>query len=134
MRIVIVGASHLAVRTAAMLIEENHAVIIIDRNRDKLNDVAGHLDCGLIHGDGSRPEILKEASPEASDCLLCLTDSDQDNIITSLVGRSLGFPDVITKIEDEAFERICQEIGLKNTIVPSRDVAGRLATIVTGRK
>ena len=64
--------------------------------------------------------------------MLCLTNNDQRNLIASLVGRSLGFPRVITRIESEEFELICHELGLKETILPSRTIARHLADLVAG--
>ncbi|MEJ2690601.1 MAG: NAD-binding protein, partial [Deltaproteobacteria bacterium] len=44
-----------------------------------------------MQGDGSHPNILREVNPEQTDFLFCLTNNDQDNLIASLGGRSLGF-------------------------------------------
>jgi trk system potassium uptake protein TrkA len=63
-----------------------------------------------------------------------LTDSDQANVIASLVGRSLGFKRVVTSIRDEQFEVICHELGLKDTIIPSRTISRYLEDMVGGSK
>lgn len=51
----------------------------------------------------------------------------RSTILASLVGRSLGFKRVVTKIEDIEFEHICKELGLEDVIVPSRTVGRLLA-------
>jgi len=61
-----------------------------------------------------------------------LTDNDQANVIASLVGRSLGFKRVVTSIRDEQFEVICHELGLKDTIIPSRTITRYLVDMVGG--
>jgi trk system potassium uptake protein len=90
------------------------------------------MDCSFLQGDGSQPNILREVNPAQTDILYCLTDSDQANVIASLVGRSLGFKRVVTSIGDSQFEGICHELGLKDTIIPSRTISRYLEDMVGG--
>lgn len=132
MRIVFVGASRLTMHTARLLLDDKHDVVIIEANAECVKTVSSELACGVIHGDGSTPAILREADPAASDFLFCLTNNDQTNIIASLVGRSLGFKHVVTRIDTPEFEHICLELGLEDTIIPSRAIARQLRAMVRG--
>ena len=132
MRIVFVGASEEAVLTARMLIKQGHDVVIVDSNRDKLKEISDELDCGVLHGDGAKPATLKEVNPEKTDVLFCLSDNDQANVIAGLVGRSLGFKRVVPSIVDAELEPICRELGLENTIIPSRTVSRHLVDMALG--
>jgi len=133
MRIVFVGAGSLAVMTASMLVKQGHEVVIVESDKQRIDELTAHLDCGFVHGDGSTPAILKETNPKETDFLFCLTGNDQANIITSLVGRSLGFARVVTKIESTEFEHICIELGLKDTIIPARTTGRYLSDMVKGQ-
>jgi trk system potassium uptake protein TrkA len=132
MRIVFNSASPIAVAVARMLIAEGHDVVMVEADETRIDALSRELDCGFIHGDGSHPSVLKEVGPESSDFLFCLSDSDQSNIITSLVGRELEFGRVVTKIEDTDFESICTALKLQDVVVPQREAANRLADIVSG--
>jgi trk system potassium uptake protein TrkA len=48
------------------------------------------------------------------------------------VGRTLGFKRIVTSIGDPQFEDICQELGLKDTIIPSRTITRYLVDMVGG--
>jgi trk system potassium uptake protein len=133
MRVVMIGATSVAVMTARSLIDRGHDVILIERDRDRIDELSDKLDCGFIHGDGSSPDVLREVGPERTDHLICLSNSDQDNIIASLVGRSLGFKNVIPKIEDDAYEQVCAEVGLQHTILPDRTISRNLADMLEGQ-
>ena len=134
MRIVLVGASALTVATARALLDRKHDVVIIDKDQARLEELEQELDCGLMHGEGSRPSVLKEAGPENTDALLCLGEDDQNNIIASLVGLELGFPRVVTKIEDPEYQPICRHLGLSAIIVPDLEVGRSIADMVEGEE
>jgi len=133
MRAVFVGASALTLMTMRLLLKRGHEVIVIDRDKALIQELAQNLDCGFLHGDGSKPAILREADPENTDVFMCLTGNDQTNIIAALVGRSLGFKRVIAKIDDAEFEHICLELGLEDTIIPARTIGRYLADMCDGR-
>lgn len=133
MRAVFVGASSLAVMTSRILLKRNHEVVMVEQDRGRIDALSDELDCGFLHGDGSKPDLLRETDPGQTDLLFCLTNNDQTNIIASLVGRSLGFARVVTRIEDPAFEHICIELGLKDTIIPARTIGRYLADMFEGR-
>lgn len=132
MRVVFVGASTTAVGAAKILVKDGHEVIFVDKAGERTEALAGELDCGLVEGDGSKPAVLREVGPADTDLLICLTDKDETNILATLVGRSLGFRRIVTKIEEPEFEHICVELGLSDIIIPSRDAARRLADLATG--
>jgi trk system potassium uptake protein TrkA len=133
MKAVFIGTTPLSVMAARILLKRGHEVVIIERDKARIEDLNEDLACGFLHGDGTRPVILKEANPADTDVLYCLTDEEQTNIIASLVGKSLGYPRVITQINDPEFEHICIELGLEDTIVPDRTIGGYLADIFEGQ-
>jgi trk system potassium uptake protein TrkA len=132
MRTVFIGAGEISIETARALGRKGHEVIIIEADKAKIEELSEGMDCSFVHGDGSRPDILGEVNPEQTDFLFCLTNNDQDNVIASLVGRSLGFKRVVTSIADEEFSGICRELGLEDTIIPSRTISRYLQDLVNG--
>ncbi len=132
MRIVFVGASELTTTTARLLMDRGNEIIIIESNKNKIDELSESLDCSFLHGDGSHPQILREADPKHTDILFCLTDNDQNNIIAALVGRTLGFKRVVLNIHEWEFENICLELGLEDIIIPSRTISRYLADMAAG--
>jgi trk system potassium uptake protein TrkA len=133
MRFVFIGSGTLAVLTGRMLVERGHEVVIVERDPATIERFRDELDVGFLHGDGTRPAILREADPENTDLLFCLTHDDQSNIIASLVARSLGYRRVVTKIEDPDLEHICSELGLADSLVPMHTVGRYLADMAEGQ-
>ena len=133
MRAVFLGAGSLTVMTARLLLKRGHEVVVIERDKARIEALSTDLNCGFLHGDGSKPAILREADPQETSMLFCLTGNDQANIIASLVGQSLGFSRVVTKIEDPEFEHICIELALEDTIIPARTTGLHLADMFEGQ-
>jgi trk system potassium uptake protein TrkA len=121
-----------SIGTAKALIKKGHEVVIIETDKARIDELSEEMDCSFLQGDGSQPNILREVNPAQTDVLYCLTGSDQANVIASLVGRSLGFKRVVTSIGDPQFEGICHELGLKDTIIPSRTISRYLEDMVGG--
>lgn len=133
MRAVFVGASSLAVMTTRLLLKRGHEVVMIERDKERIDTLAEELDCGFLLGDGSKPALLREADPSKTQILFCLTNNDQTNILASLAGRSVGYPRVVTKVEDPEFEHLCIELGLEDAIIPARTIGRYLADMFEGQ-
>lgn len=133
MRVMFLGATALAVKTARALIDAGHEVVIIERDEERIKELHGQLDCAFLHGDGSRPDVLKEADPARTDIFYCITNHDQTNIIASLVARNLKVRRIVTMIEDEDFVPICRELGLEDTIIPLLTISGHLVSLTVKR-
>ena len=76
MRAVFIGASPATLATVRVLMPRGHEVVIIERDKETIETLAETLDCGILHGDGSRPALLKEADPHRTDFLFCLTNNE----------------------------------------------------------
>lgn len=133
MRVVIVGAGALGARTGQLLVRRGHEVVIIESDAELAQSISESIDAGVIHGDGTRPAVLSETDPGHADALLALTGNAQTNLIASLIGRSVGFARVVTRIDDEEFEHVALELGLTDTVVPARTTGRHLADVVEGQ-
>jgi trk system potassium uptake protein TrkA len=133
MKAVFVGSSTLTVMTTRLLLKRGHEVVIVELDKARIESLADEVACGFVQGDGSKPAILRETDPAHTDFLFCLTDNDQTNIIAGMVGRSLGFARVVTKIEDPEFEHICLELGLEDMIMPALTIGRYLADMLEGQ-
>lgn len=133
MRVVLVGGGSLASHLAALLTGRDHDVVIVEKEKAVVDVLADRLDCGFVLGDGTRPAILKETSPKEVDLLFALTDDDATNLLAGLVGRSLGVARVVARLEEEEYEHIALELGLRDAIIPSRAIARFLADMADGQ-
>jgi trk system potassium uptake protein TrkA len=133
MRIALIGAGQFTVTAARTLLEDGHEVVIVDEDQERLTALEEQdLDCGLMHGDGSRPAVLKELGPGNTDFLFCMSGSDQDNILAALAGVRLGFGRVVVMIQDPDFGDLCAQLGLDDVLIPSQETANAVTDRVAG--
>lgn len=94
MRIVIVGAGFTGVQLAKLLVNERNQVAIIDNNENTIRHVSNQLDCTVMCADGNNLETLEEVGIAKADALVCVTSSDEVNMITCSLVDAV-YPDVL---------------------------------------
>jgi len=73
LRIVIVGGQHVGYHTAKRLDNRGHDVVIIEKDEDRVEYLSDQYVASVIHGDGGRTSILREAQLGRSDVIASLT-------------------------------------------------------------
>ncbi|MBQ9237701.1 MAG: Trk system potassium transporter TrkA [Treponema sp.] len=82
MRLVIVGGGFTGVQLAKLLIAEKNLVTLIDNDEDIARHASNQLDCTVMQADGNKLETLEDAGIAQADVLICVTSSDEVNMIT----------------------------------------------------
>lgn len=75
-----------------------------------LNDILTET-LTAIHGDGTDQEVLDNENIESTDCIVALTDRDEENLISSLYAHQCGVPKVILKINRQSYFPIVKKLG-----------------------
>jgi len=89
MHIVIVGAGYTGTQLAKYLINERHDVSIIEAGEDRARSVSNRLDCMVIHDRGNNIKALQDAGISAANALVCVTGSDEINMVICGLASSL---------------------------------------------
>lgn len=82
MNVFIVGAGFTGVQLAKILSNERNDVTLIDNNEEITRHLADQIDCTVLTEDGNNLENLESAGIAKADVLVCLTESDEVNMIT----------------------------------------------------
>jgi trk system potassium uptake protein TrkA len=89
-KIIILGAGEVGYHTAQRLSEEDHDVIMIDKNPEMIKRIEENLDVHAFLGSGTSPRLLKESGIREADMLVAATDSDEVNLIACLLAKNLN--------------------------------------------
>lgn len=77
--IIIVGGGRVGRHVAEQLNEDQYTVTIIERDSEKCTQLAPTVS-QVIEGDGTDPEILKQADPTTADVVAALTNDTEVNL------------------------------------------------------
>ncbi len=121
-KIIIMGASRIAIRLAA-LVGNEFEIKIIDNNIGTCRLLPEKCpNCDIIHGDARDIELLREEGISDADAFIALTESSETNILTCLTAKELGVHKTIAQVEDLQF--IAEAEGLNiGTIINKKLLA-----------
>ncbi|WP_410765136.1 potassium channel family protein [Haloferax sp. DFSO60] len=125
LRVIIAGGGSMGVRTAELLDDRGHDVVIIEPDPDRVQNVADRYLATIIEGDASRPEILRQAQPERSDVVAALTDDEATNFAICLAAQRMSDARTVMRIE-EAPDELYEEF-VDGLVFPER-LGARAAT------
>jgi trk system potassium uptake protein TrkA len=132
MRFVIVGYGRVGARTARVLKEEGHKVVIVDNDDEKV-ERAREAGFETIRGDGTNETVLKRADLELADALGGLTGDPNSNFAACMIGKEYGCRTVMRISEDyreEIYEQYAQDVD--EVIYPERLGAAGAKTALLG--
>ena len=97
--VMICGGGRVSYYLANLLEKDNITVQLIDRDRERCQELAALLpDTAIIYGDCSSQTLLDNQRIGQVDALASLTGMDETNMIISLHANSRGVPQIITKL------------------------------------
>ncbi|MDR2471923.1 MAG: NAD-binding protein, partial [Treponema sp.] len=105
MHIIIVGAGLVGTQLARHLIDEKHNIAVIEANEERARHVSNRLDCMVLHDEGNSTGALEEAGIARADALICVTDSDEVNMI--ICGLASRYPSLlkIARVRNDEYVR-----------------------------
>ena len=116
---ILLGGGKVSFYLAQRLIKSGTNVKIIERNEARCQELANALhDAIIIHGDCMDQDLLLSEGIERADGVAALMDYDEENILISLYIKSVSKAKIITKINNESFDSIINNLGLECVINP----------------
>ncbi|MBQ3062093.1 MAG: Trk system potassium transporter TrkA [Clostridia bacterium] len=134
MRIVIVGNGKVGSTLAEQLSNEDHEIVIVDRNQQNVDDSVNSLDVIGVCGNGASYQVLLEADVPKADLLIACTSQDEINLLCCLVARKLGAKNTIARVRNPEYSDqlvfMRDELGLSMSINPERAAASEIFRIL----
>ncbi len=135
MHVVIVGGGEVGWYLADRLRNENHDVVLIERHEQIARAIGEALDIQVLVGNGCHPSVLEEAGIERAGLLAAVTQSDEANLVVSLLGKQYGSARSIVRIQTdelrgEAGRRLLEEVGADVVMDPDADTAEEILRLI----
>ena len=119
MYVILVGCGRVGAQLAAMLSQEGHAVVVIDRDPHAFNRLAEGFSGSTIQGNGIDEDVLRRAGIERADAVVTATNGDNTNIMVAQIAQEIfGVKRVVARCYDPVRSNAYEMLGLR-TICPT---------------
>ncbi len=139
-KILIVGGGKVGLRLAKKLVENTQNKIqvqVIEHNKKRALEIATQvkgMPITVFHGDALDSEILEEAGASESHAIVSVTNDDETNALSSLLGKKLGIRNNLALINRQGYDVLLTNIGIDSVVIPrSITVSSILRHVRLGR-
>ena len=134
MKAIIIGAGEVGFQLSKVLLAENYDVVAIDKSQVACDRLSETLDLMTLCGSGSTPSLLETAGISDTDLLIAVTNSDETNILASLIARQCGVKNKIARVSNSTYfdNNIItrDDLGIDHTINSERLCANEFIRIL----
>ena len=136
MKAIIIGAGKVGFSIAQLLSKEDHDVVIIEQSSERQEILEETLDVQVIGGSGSSTSVLEAAGVRSADMLLAVTEHDELNMVSCLLGKKYGVKTTVARVRNPEYLEVRdfdfkEAIGIDLIINPERVTALEIAKIVS---
>jgi trk system potassium uptake protein TrkA len=125
-RVVIAGGGNIGVRLALAL-EQTNQVKIIERDAKRARAISEELNKAIVLvGDAADEELLLEENIDTVDVFCALTNSEEANILSSMLARRLGAHKVMALINRASYVELVESSDIDIAISPQQVTIGSL--------
>lgn len=130
-RFFVIGLGNFGSTIAQALHAEGHDVVAVDQKEEAVERIASHVTRAAVADGQSLPTLERLGAREAAAAVVSTGDDITASILSTLVLRDLGVPEVYVKVVSAEHARVMEKLGATETIFPERDSAMRLATRIS---
>lgn len=125
--VMLIGGGDLGETLANRLIKHKISVKLIEINRDRCEELMSAIPkANIIFGNGTDADLLEKEGIGKCDACVCVTGSDENNLLATLIAMTNGVNNIITTIHSIPYERVLRKITRNITISPERVIAKKL--------
>ncbi|MDO4691948.1 MAG: Trk system potassium transporter TrkA [Porphyromonadaceae bacterium] len=134
-KMVIMGASRVAMQTIKKLPESIH-ICVIEKNKDKCIMVSDHKfpNVMVYHGDGQNPDLLREVGLDDAQVFVALTQNSETNILACLAAKRYNVYKTIAKEENIDYIPLAYRLDIGTLINKKLLAAGYIYRMLLGQR
>ena len=132
MKIIVIGCGKIGKTIIEHVSKEGHSLVIVDNNREKVEELIERYDVMGVVGNGASLDIQEEAGVKSADLVIAVTPEDEINILASMVAKKLGASSTIARVRNPEYLRqtklMQEELGLSMVVNPEQETADEIIT------
>lgn len=134
MKIIIVGCGKIGSTLAEQLSYEQHDLVVIDTNPQKIQQLSESIDVMGIADNGSSISVLSDAGIEDADMLIAVTGSDELNLLCCVIAKKVSKCHTIARVRNPIYNKernfIKKSLGISMIINPELSAAMEISRLL----
>jgi len=135
MKLIISGCGKIGTNVISQLVSEGYDVVCIDTDRKVIEELTNIYDVMGVCGNGADPDVLKEADASSAELFVSLAGSDELNMLSCFLAKSLGCSHAIARIRtpeynDRDLRFLRQTLKLDDSVNPEYITAKEIYDIL----
>src|SRR3954451_9539915 len=121
MFVLVVGGGKVGYYLTRELIQSNHEVVLMEKDRTRANQIADEIGSVVIPHDGCEGKYLGEAGANRADIVAAVTGDDEDNlVICQMAKHHFDVPRTIERVNNPKNEELFRHLGVDEIIRTTR--------------
>ena len=112
MYVIIIGAGRTGSTVIDLATQDDHEVVVIERDTELAEEVSATYDCLVINANAASKDVLLEAGIEETDALISTTENDSVNLMVTMFGKQYGVETLVSSINDPADMELFEDLGI----------------------
>lgn len=134
MNIIIVGCGKVGASLAERLSAEDHNLVLVDLNQQKVEELSNRFDAMGVVGNGASFNIQQEAGVETADLFIAVTGADELNLLCCLMAKKSGHCQTIARVRNPMYNQeirfIKEQLGISMIINPELTAAKEILKLL----
>ncbi len=135
MKVVIAGAGEVGTHLARMLSRENHDIVLLDDDPEKLNQISRDVDLLTVNGSAHSFNDLKQTGLNKADLFIAVTPLEERNVLACTMANYLGVGRTIARINNseylqDRYREKLRNMGIHELIYPESLAAKEIVSSV----
>ena len=131
MNIIIVGCGKVGTTLVEQLSNEEHNIVVVDKNAEKVQYITDNVDAMGVVGNGVSYQTLQEAGVASADLVIAVTGSDEENLLCCVIAKKAGNCQTIARVRNPVYtseiDFLKEEFGIAMIINPELTTAREIA-------
>ena len=135
MKIIVLGAGKVGKTLIKHMSNEDHDIIVVDQNATKVEEVVNQFDVIGVVGNGGSYDILMEAGAQDANLIICVTTSDELNILAGLMAKKMGTRHTIARVRNPDYSSqrdfMRNQLGFSMIVNPELEAASEIRRVLS---
>lgn len=135
MKIIVLGAGKVGKTLIEHMSNEDHDIIVVDQNATKVEEVVNQFDVIGVVGNGGSYDILMEAGAQDANLIICVTASDELNILAGLMAKKMGTRHTIARVRNPDYSSqrdfMRNQLGFSMIVNPELEAASEIRRVLS---